>query len=217
MIVTLINSGKYDINNNDYHLLLFTVIMTLHNAGLRGGDIFSPHNYRRCGHLHWDLRRRVVTITLGPIKTDQRVSGGKAIIVDFPGISAYKLLYRWFKKYNLWSRPSAFLFPTRLRSAKGRPTSFIFEQPASKVWLDRAIPQLIIALGLNPADFTAHSFRAGCATDLFLMNVSLPTVKLFARWKSDTALIYYRDSVGMAHIVATAFGNLSRRGHYKIK
>ena len=48
-------------------------------------------------------------------------------------------------------------------------------------------------IGLSGGNFAGHSLRAGGATDLFAAGVPYPVIKKFGRWKSDAALLYYRD------------------------
>jgi integrase len=71
------------------------------------------------------------------------------------------------------------------------------------------IRKALIIIGLEGKKYGAHSLRAGGATDLFRAGVYYPLIKKFGRWKSDTALIYYRDQEAVTETVMTAFRSLS--------
>ena len=48
--------------------------------------------------------------------------------------------------------------------------------------------------------------RAGEATELFLSGASMAVVQMYGRWKSESALIYFRDASGIvAYAAAKAF------------
>lgn len=199
------------VGTNHYHLMLATVLLVLYQACLRGGDIFSVWNYLRVSNLEWDHANRRVTITLGPIKNNQRVTGGTATIEDYPGISAYKFLLRWFNRQRLWNKPNHYLFPMPSRSSSSKATLFDFRKPATKMWLDRQIKRTAKELGLDPTKYTAHSFRPALATDLFRQGVPIETVMAAGRWRSLAALIYYRDKAMGPTLVARAIANTLRQ------
>jgi hypothetical protein len=63
------------------------------------------------------------------------------------------------------------------------------------------------SIGIDGNRFGAHSLRAGGATDLFRAGVYYPTIKKFGRWKSDSALLYFRDQEETVETVMEAFAN----------
>lgn len=65
-------------------------------------------------------------------------------------------------------------------------------------------------IGLNPELYSGHSLRAGGATDLFVAKVPYPIIKKAGRWKSDAALLYYRDEEDVAQVVTKAFEMLGK-------
>ena len=66
-------------------------------------------------------------------------------------------------------------------------------------------------IGENPDNYAGHSFRAGGATELFNRRVPYPIIKKFGRWKSDSALDYYRDEDETGKAVAKAFSRALSR------
>lgn len=66
--------------------------------------------------------------------------------------------------------------------------------------------KVVVGLGFNPSMYSGHSLRAGGATDLFIIGVPYPKIKLYGRWKSDAALVYYREDIEVSRSVANAFG-----------
>lgn len=67
-----------------------------------------------------------------------------------------------------------------------------------------AIKGLAGQVGLDPGGYSGHSFRAGHATDLFNLGVPYYVIKKVGRWKSDTALLYYRDDDGARKLAGKA-------------
>lgn len=59
-------------------------------------------------------------------------------------------------------------------------------------------------IGLDPALYSGHSFRAGWATDMFNAQVPYYVIKKLGRWQSDSALVYYRDNRGARNIARAA-------------
>lgn len=85
--------------------------------------------------------------------------------------------------------PESALFPSLHGSgsfAKGSAT-------ISTDWLRLRIKAAVAAIGLNPAEYSGHSLRAGGATDLFVARVPLYVIKKKGRWASDAVMVYYRD------------------------
>jgi integrase len=68
----------------------------------------------------------------------------------------------------------------------------------------------ISAIGRDSTRFGGHSLRAGGATDLFRARVPYPSIKKFGRWKSDTALIYYRDEDKISNEATKGFRRILR-------
>ena len=65
---------------------------------------------------------------------------------------------------------------------------------------------MLTAVGENPTLYSVHSLRAGGATELFLSGASMAVVQVYGRWKSESALIYIRDTSGIvAYAAARVF------------
>jgi len=203
MIMSFIS--RLDPIHNKLHLMQTVILLLLYFGCLRGGDIFSPWNYLRPGDIDWSIPGRV-TITLGPLKNNRTVSGGTAIIFDHPGKSAYKYLWLWFSTNNLWHRRDCYLFPMPYRSRRiaGR-ILMDFHLPASKIWLDHMVIDVVTSLGLNASDYSAHSFRVGFATEMLSQpNISTQMVMSMGRWASDAILVYFRNKALGPQLVAQA-------------
>jgi hypothetical protein len=83
---------------------------------------------------------------------------------------------------------------------------FQFNQCISKKWYERRLDAMLTAVGEVPTLYSLHSLRAGGATELFLSGASMAVVQIYGRWKSESALIYFRDASGIvAYAAAKAF------------
>ena len=65
---------------------------------------------------------------------------------------------------------------------------------------------MLTTVGKNRTLYYVHFLRAGGATQLFLSGASMAVVQIYGRWKSESALIYFRDASGIvAYAAAKAF------------
>ena len=122
---------------------------------------------------------------------------------------------KWFEAKGVWneSKADAFLFPGRKRGGR----SFEYGATISPSWLRSRIKKVAVYLGLNIADYSGHSLRAGGATDLFIKRVPYYHIKKIGRWKSDAALLYYRSDEDVYEVVQRAFGKLAGLGGGELK
>ena len=67
--------------------------------------------------------------------------------------------------------------------------------PLTSAVVNTRLRACIAAMGLPPAEFSSHSFRAGRTTDLVEMNVADTQIRESGRWKSDAFLQYVRFDV----------------------
>lgn len=109
-------------------------------------------------------------------------------------------MLRLFETFNFWTNPNAILFPSRVQ-----PNSVL-----SHSSFRRHLKTLCSLAGLDSSLYSGHSLRAGGATDLFNAGVPYQFIKLFGRWQSDTALIYYRDRVEMVNATAAGFSKIAK-------
>jgi hypothetical protein len=198
-----------DCAHSSYDLLRATLALVAHNGLLRGGEVLGG---LRARDVTWEPRNRSVLLHLPPTKTNRTGAGVDVRITDYKGASAYKYLLAWFNSQHLHGRGDAFVFPEVLRSGRGGERAFNFHRPASKKWSLGVVRHMAQCLGADPRCFSMHSFRAGGATDLFILGVTYAKIKTYGRWKSDAALVYYREEVEVSAAVAAAFGE-QQRGH----
>jgi hypothetical protein len=116
--------------------------------------------------------------------------GGPQFITihDYGVTSGARWLRNHFDRYSLWGNPDSLVYPSYTAAGE-----LNFNKSMSISQLRSRIKSAIMAIGRNPTRFGGHSLRAGGATDLFRAKVAYPSIKKFGRWKSDAALIYYRD------------------------
>lgn len=202
------------LNLNKPEDFLWALCMMLgHNGLLRSGELFSGIKVK---NIKWDFIESAFVLELLRSKVNR--SNGPEYIryQDYEGVSAYKLLYKWFQTFNLWNSPESYIIPF-IESRRGNKNTITFDfnrNGSIEWWRKRSIPYLVGLVGLNPLLYSGHSFRAGGATDLFTARVPYNIIKKFGRWKSDAALKYYRDDMDVANSVSYAFGkanvNLAR-------
>lgn len=180
-------------------LLIAVTMLLAHNGLLRANEYLRGIQVK---DITWQSNS--LTLSMPRTKTCRDGPGEVVVITDYPGNSAFKFMRRWFRTQNLWGKNEAFVIPFVLQQANHQ---FDQHRPASVRWWDRALSRVLQRTGLNPSLYSGHSFRAGGATDLFLQGVPYASVKRYGRWKSDTALIYLRDEIGVSNTVANAFAN----------
>ena len=112
---------------------------------------------------------------------------------------------RLWRARDLDRHPLAFLFPAIRRGF------LVLAQPASASSLRLLVKAVVVTAGLDPSMFSGHSLRAGGATDLFASRVPYYTIKKMGRWRSETALIYFRSVDDVARTVARAFDKIGAR------
>jgi hypothetical protein len=164
---------------------------------MRGGEITSGI---RAYDVDWDYYNETVTILLHRTKTVRAGGGVKVTLVrNANPHCSYNLLLSLWNQLSLDRRPNSLLFPEISRG-------LVRNVPVSASTLRKYIKEDVAKLGLNPDRYAMHSLRAGGATDLFNMNVPYHIIKDVGRWKSDTALIYYRGDREKIAAVGKAFG-----------
>ena len=198
------------LNLNKPEEFLWALCLLLgHNGLLRSGELFSGLQVK---HILWDLVDSNFVLEVSRSKVNRRNGPEYIRYQDYEGISAYKLLYKWFDTYNLWNQPEAFIIPF-IEPRRGKNKNkiiFDFNRNGSiEWWRKRSIPHLVQLVGLDPSQYSGHSLRAGGATDLFTARVPYNIIKKYGRWKSDAALKYYRDDLDVANSVSLAFGRAS--------
>ena len=191
-------------------LLVGTAMMLAHNALLRTGELLSGI---AVSDIHWNLYERSFTLVLIRSKAHRKGGAESIKCMDYEGMSAFKLMKKWFDMWGLWEHPTMQVIPCA-SSPMSQATRFDFTTTASRYWWRKIVATTIKAIQLDPTMYSGHSFRAGGATDLFVARVPYNIIKAMGRWKSDAALKYYRDDQDIANAVAAAFGGSLRRNQW---
>jgi len=176
--------------------MMKTILWMNHDGLLRLCEALRDHTPQ---NIIWNKARTAFDLQLFRTKGHRK---GAHQLVHFStrkGPCAVKHMKQLFDMADLWTKPKSIIF----QSSRNSNSAF------SCAWFRDNLKVLCSKLGLNPDSFSGHSGRAGGATDLFNMNVPYVYIKLWGRWKSDTALIYYRDKVAAKLSVATAFASLA--------
>lgn len=207
-----------------YSTYIFLCFMLGHDGLLRMGELTSELTVR---NFIWSSDRSSVKLHLWRSKMNRSGPGEYVTIADydFPS-SAVALLRWWFDLNGLWSKPNSIVLP-RVRgvprartAAEGdsilHPSSSLaldWTKPVSSNFLRRALKACVSELGLDSAQYSGHSLRGGGATDLFNARTPYLVIKRHGRWRSDIALIYWRDKADVAHACSQAFGTATARWH----
>ena len=182
-------------------LYLALLLFAGHDGLLRGGELLSEISV---SDVHWGGGRKSLDLRIYRTKTHR---SGAAILIpytDIGGTNFVSLLRTWFTLHHLDDRPTAAIFPAPTLDRR-----LDFSKTMSAQGLRLRIKQAVALIGLDPKCYSNHSLRAGGATDLFVARVSYPIIKKMGRWKSDAALLYYRDEDDVRLAVAEAFARIS--------
>jgi hypothetical protein len=196
---------KVDINNRN-DLLGTTLLFLGHDGLLRLGEICSGLTTE---DVEWAADHKSFSLRLKRSKCNRKDGVEYITYVDRDGWSAVKLMEIFYNKHKLWNKHSTVNFQRNPRSRSGLGDSST--RLVSKEWLRKYIKRSVTIIGLNPKLYSGHSLRAGGATDLFIAKVPYPIIKKFGRWKSDCALIYYRDGEDLGLVIANAFQMVSKK------
>lgn len=196
---------KYKLDLSNRHDFLVAVMVLLgHNGLLRGGELLSGIKVK---DIKWELDGTSIVLHLGATKSNRKGSGSDVRISSYRGSPcAFQFLKKWFNINHLWDQPDMYIFPYHFKGNKGQAAYFDFRMRASVKWWDGRIKSIASLLNLDPKRISKHSLRAGGATDLFVSGVAYSTIKKYGRWKSDAALLYYREETFLSITVADAFG-----------
>ena len=194
---------KLDLSK-DPDLLLALMLYGGHDGLLRGGELLS--GILVCDVL-WGQWEKFFGSSDSRTKTHR---SGEALLIpytDIGGLNFVSLLRKWFQRHNLEDRPTSPIFPAFTRGRK-----LNFSKTVSAASLRYRIRKAAILIGLNPRHYSNHSLRVGGATDLFVARAPYFIIKKMGRWKSDAALLYYRDEEDVRVAVAEAFSRMDTMG-----
>jgi hypothetical protein len=199
---------KVDIKK-EKELYGMTLLYLGHDGLLRVGELASGLT---TADVSWGVDRKSFTLHLKRSKANRKDGAEFVTYADRSGWNAVRLMRMYYDKFDLWHQHNIQLFPKI--DSKGR---LQYRHSLSKDWVRRYVKRCVVLIGLDPKDFSGHSLRAGGATDLFIAKVPYPIIKKFGRWKSDAALIYYRDEEDLAALVSNAFNSITVTLHGKIR
>jgi hypothetical protein len=183
--------------NNVVDLIGLTMMFLGHDGLLRSGEICSQLT---TDDIVWSPDKSSFVLRLQRSKANRTGASEYVTYLERKDCwSAVRLLRMYFDKFKLWHAHGSVLFP------KVRYNNITWSVHCHLTWFRRFIKKSVKLIGLDPKRFSGHSLRAGGATDLFVARVPYPFIKKFGRWKSDAALIYYRDEDNLAMVVSNAF------------
>ena len=172
---------------------------------LRSGELMSGLSTK---HITWTGNGNDFDLELDRTKT---LLKGSSTSISYEKIEEEQIMFagdylrKWYDMNDLWNKPNALLFPSSHKTAEGK------EQTWSRQWFRNQVKRSVARIGLSASQYSGHSFRADGATELFVRGVPYHVIKLYGRWKSDAAMLYYRDPNNANRIVGRAFGVAERQ------
>ena len=183
---------------SEFEAVLFKATFLLAFFGfLRVGEFTAPSRKSDCSNI---LSRRditmgdsVMSLVIRFSKTDQR---GESTTLTIDQIDDAKLCPVKAMKDYLHIRP------------KERGPLFIHfgGAPVTRYQFNSMLKKGISIMGLNPGDFSPHSFRIGAATAAALGGVPIESIKNMGRWKSSSVFLYIRPQ----RIIQSSAWSISR-------
>jgi hypothetical protein len=172
-IVNKLRTHTMDLSRADDHQL-HVMSLVAHNGLLRGSEL--------CKLNRKDVYRTATGFAVHIHKSKANKGGPREVVVypNFQGSAASVLDDHLSQTQHLGCKALFVNLQTRKRITKAEFSN------ALRAKLQRA--------GYPAGSYSAHSFRAGGATDLFHNNCPPLYIKMHGRWKSDTFQIYIRDN-----------------------
>lgn len=172
---------------NQRTLMGLTMLFMGHDGLMRSGELCSGILLK---DVVWgDVERTWCLVYLRRAKCN-RVGGGEWIrFDDYGGSNAVHFMRLWTSSIASYGLESP-LFPS-IRGPRG--ALFHKGKTISTSWLRLFIKEAVSKIGLDASHYSGHSLRAGGATDLYVARVPYYVIKRKGRWRSDAAMLYYRD------------------------
>ena len=190
---------------DERHDLQEATMYTMAQQGLlRSGELMSGLSTR---NITWTGKGHDFDLELERTKTLRK---GPSVTICYEKVSMEQSLFagdflrKWYDMNNLWDKPDALLFPSSRRTAEGK------EKTWTRQWFRDQVKKSVTRIGLDASQYSGHSFRAGGATELFVRKVPYNIIKAYGRWKSDAAMLYYRDPNNANRVVSRAFGRAEK-------
>ncbi len=181
---------------------LLALYWIAYEGALRSDELLGG----RClGDIVWSNNFKQFTLILLRTKTHRKGPPLRILYTSATDGSSSAVLYlkNYLTVYSLWNKSKQCqLFPSPHNNVKSM----------SAAWFRIQVKKSISVIGLEPSQYSSHSFRAGLATDMFKNDVPLQTVQWAGRWRSICALVYYRDNADKQNKVIAALAHV-RQAH----
>ena len=154
---------------------------------LRKGELFDPTIHLTAADVQFHTSpqgKEYLSFRIKKSKTDQRKQG----ITLYTAHTGHKVCAVCAMKTYL-----------SLRSPKTNISLFHLanHSPVSREELLAFISHLLILIGINPSQYSGHSFRIGGATSASLAGLTDYEIKLLGRWNSDCYKRYIRSPLNL--------------------
>ena len=172
-IITKLRMSSMDLSHAADHQL-YVMCLVAHNGLLRGSEL--------CKLNRNDVFRTATGFSVHVHKSKANKGGPREVVVypNFEGSAASVL--------------DKHLALTQHLKHKALFVNLQTHQRMAKKDFSNALRAKLQYAGYPAGSYSAHSFRAGGATDLFHNNCPPLYIKMHGRWKSDTFHIYIRDN-----------------------
>ena len=182
-----------------------TAFLFAYYGMLRVGEVALGDHTIKAKNVHINKKKNKILIVLHSSKTHGRESrpqkirimGSKHVVVQDETGNTVKC------SYSKDTKLTKFLCPveTAIKFAELRPSLdidneqfFVFRDrtPLRPHHLRDVLRATLDEMNLNASLYDTHSFRIGCATDLFRANYHIDSIKILGRWKSNAVYKYLR-------------------------
>ena len=132
---------------------------------------------------------RRMTVRIKRSKTDQSGRGHRVPVPDGQTIRPVRRVVAWIERAAIADQPSAPLFQS------ARKGGTVTGRPLHHSDIARLVKQYAEAIGLDPAQYAAHSLRSGFVTSAAVHRARLDKIMEVTRHKStDMVMRYIRDA-----------------------
>lgn len=171
---------------------IIVLLYLMHDCLLRVGEVLSLTR----GDISFSERESVMHVTILRSKANQAGPPETISIRERKSPNAVSAMKSWL---------------ALSKNGQSAHSSPLFGVCLSYHYVSKTVKWAASTIGLNPSSYNTHSMRAGGATDLFVARVPYYIIKKMGRWKSDAALIYYRDHSDVLDAVAAGMQQLFER------
>ena len=202
--------ASMNLNDPVQHLQAM-ILATGKEALLRSGEIAPDDYYVRAEDVSFGQTStglKIIHLDLQRTKTHREGGVLRVTVADYAHPhSMYKLVKSFKERFNLHAHPQAPMFP-RIRRGK-----LYWDKGVTYDSIRLLVKTAAARLGMDDSLYSGHSLRAGGATDLFAAGMRYELIKKAGRWKSDTAMLYYRSDEDVVLAMNTVYqGFANNRG-----